>query len=381
MSGRRLGAVLIVVAAIVGIAVLAGPRIVEPAATPGIDGDEAQGAASPRPSPSSLVASSGPDAGSPTASPRTEGIFISPADLAALPRSGPAYEAVAAAAAPPWPEPDLTNPDSRHQLHVLASALLGDRERARDGIRDALGTFAARHDQGVLALGRQLPAYIVSADLIDLANFDPGLDEALRHDLGLWRNAVVGTHNRWKTLAFTFGDSSNNWGAHAGAAVIAIDRYLGKPLDDDWAIFRGFTGDPDAHRFPQPKIERPTWYGAKTWTPVQVLPNDPRDGAVTEDAWRAGYYPKVSNTYVMDSAQALAVQAELLSRAGYPAWDLLQRSAAFLKREETPWSTKGGRGGETLAYLYNRRLGLGVPTDNVGDRMAWSFGFGDWLYP
>ena len=349
IGGRRFAAALVVVVAVIAVAVFAAPRVAKVVSGP--------------------------------AAPSKAGIFISPADLAALPRSGAAYEAVAAAAGRPWPKPDLSNPDGRHQLHVLAAALLGDRASARDGIRDALATFVPGRESTVLALGRQLPAYIVAADVIDLAAFDPGVDTQLRADLATWRDGVVGTHQRWSTLSFTFGDSSNNWGAHTGAAVIAIDAYLQRPLDADWAIYRGFTGDVEAHRFPQPPIARRTWYGARTWTPVQMLPNDPRDGAVTEDAWRAGRYPKISNTYVMDSAQALAVQAELLSRAGYPAWDLLRRPAEFLMREGSPWSKAGGRGGQTLAFLYNRRLGLQAPTGNVGDGMAWSFGFGNWLYP
>lgn len=309
----------------------------------------------------------------------TSGLFISVAEVAALPHDGAAYEAVVDAAKLPWPSPDLANPNGRHQLHVLAAALLGHREDARDGIQNAINLFKAKNGT-VLAMGRQLPAYIIAADLIDLRALDPKLDETFRADLAKWRDGKVGTHKRWSVLSFTFGDSSNNWGAHAGAAVIAIDRYLGRPLDPDWAIFRGFTGDVKAHEFYTPPIAHRTWLKAKVWTPVQVVPGDPRDGAVTEDAWRDGKYPRISDTYVMDSAQALAVQAEILTRAGYPAWPLLARSAAFLDREGTPWSEKGGRGGHTLAYLYNKRLGLGAPTTNVGDRMAWSFGFGDWLY-
>lgn len=328
----------------------------------------------PRPTPVPTPVPTPTPTPSPTPQPAPSGILL--VALATRPASGPAWDALLSTASSTWPAPDLMNQDSRHQLYVLAAAFVyarnGDttmQAKARNGILAALPTFHADTTNGALSLGRQLPAYVIAASLIGLD------DPTFRADLVAWRDGTVGTHGRWSKLGFTCSDSSNNWGAHACAAVIAIDKYLGNDLSADWAIFRGFTGDRSAHTFGPVSIAQPSWVVASTWTPVQIAPGDPRDGAVTEDAWRSGAYPTISNTYVMDSAQALGLQAELLG-----GWSYLNRSSGFLVRQSSVWTNSGGRGGRSLAYLYNARLGLGVPTTNTGDRFGWSFGFMDWLY-
>jgi len=314
------------------------------------------------------------------------GILLSSSELAALPKSGTAYDAVLAAANSTWPSADLMNQDSHHGLYVLAAALVGQNTKARNGIAAALSTFNAGTTNGVLSLGRQLPAYIIAADIISLKTLDPNLDSIFRTDLTNWRDQTVGTHGRWFKVSFTYSDSSNNWGVHAGAAVVTIDRYLGRSLSADYDIFKEFVGTKAivSPHFPKPTSIVSSWLAnpSGTWVPVQQATGDPRDGAITEDAWRSGAYPTISNTYVMDSAQAIALQAEVLTRAGFPAWSQLSRYTGFLTRSNwaSIWTTSGGRGGRGLAFMYNKRLGLNISIANIGDRQAWSLAWMDWIY-
>lgn len=322
----------------------------------------------------------------PAPTPPPAGILVSPAELAALPRSGPAWDAMLAAANATWPAPNLVDMNGHHQLDVLAAAFTGQTTKARNGIAAALPTFNAGTENGALSMGRQLPTYVIAADVIGLRSLDSALDATFRADLAAWRDNTVGTHPRWSKLSATFADSSNNWGTHAGAAVIAIDAYLGRSLAADYDLFREFVGTKAivAPHFPRPAIAEPSWVvnASAPWIPVQQAAGDPRDGAVTEDAWRDSPYPNVNAMYVMDSAQALALQAEILSRAGFAAWPDTARYRGFLSRSNwsTIWTTSGGRGGRGLAYLFNRR-GLAVSTANLGDRQAWSLAWLDWLYP
>jgi hypothetical protein len=80
---------------------------------------------------------------------------------------------------------DLSNQDQSNNVCILAKALVFARTGQasyRSGTVSALqsivnmGTYSGR----ALALGRELGAYVVAADLIDLKNYDPVLDSKFR---------------------------------------------------------------------------------------------------------------------------------------------------------------------------------------------------------
>jgi len=141
-----------------------------------------------------------------------------------------------------WGTADLKNQDNKYGLPVLAGALvyarIGDstlRSKVRDGIITAKRTMDESSEwqttNGVLSLGRQLGAFVISADLIDLKSFDPTADNEFRSWLNIIRTTNVGTHGRWKNLTYTCENSANNWGTFACSSRIATSIYLGDITD------------------------------------------------------------------------------------------------------------------------------------------------------
>src|SRR5215218_428196 len=114
---------------------------------------------------------------------------------------------------------------------------------------------APRNTGDVLGTLRHLQTYIISADLIDLASFDPALNGKFRTWLaneiranysgGGGGGSVISIHNK----------KPNNFGTHAGATRIAAALYLG-----------------DANEL---KAARDVWYGwptAAACLPPQARP-------------------------------------------------------------------------------------------------------------
>lgn len=316
------------------------------------------------------------------------GGFLLGVDIASLPTSGAAWDAMLAKAKGSWPAPNLTDQNSQHGAHVLAAALVAARTKDLDllartqaGIEAAIVTHRDGTGNNALSLGRQLAGYVIAASAIGYRDV---AFEAFLRDI---RTRNVGGHSRWYSLVGTAADSSNNWHVLALTSLTAIDAYLGDAagLIRDILLFRGYCGDRDAHTFRTPSISQPSWLApnAGPWTPIQNAPGDPRNGAPTEDAWRSGAYPTISNTYVMDALGGAAMTAELLRSVpgiGFDPFALLAPVLDFTKRFPSVWTTAGGRGGQGLAYLVNRRTGAGVPTTNTTSRIAWTHAWLDWLY-
>lgn len=357
--------------------------------------------ASPPPSPSSAIAT--PQA-SPTASlppPRAPGdyLLMTRAELLALPTSGPAWDAVLADAVGPPGRARLRDQDVRHGVTTLAAALVyartGDpdlRERARGEIMEAIGTEREGANNSILALGRQLGAYVLAADFIDLSGAD---DDRFRAWLDPLRTSRLGGHGRWTSLAATHEDSANNWGAFAGASRIAASLYLGDGADVALAaqVLRGFLGDATAWNRFQPVEDSASW----ACDPQAFVPIDPPcrragidlDGAIVRDIDRGGsrrWPPGDTGVgYTLEALQGLTLQAELLTENGYgDAWrwsdEALRRAAQFVTRA-------GEAGGESwnrsaishgVPWLLNARYGLGLPTEPAGQGRV--LGYTDWLY-
>jgi hypothetical protein len=295
-----------------------------------------------------------------------------------LPTSGTAWNALKAAADANPGTPNITCDQNQrsHPGAALASALVyartGDtkyRTRAVALIEAAYPT-ARTCSNAILSLGRQLGAYVLAADYVGYRA--PAFVSWLT-DI---RTKNLGGHGRWSALKFTADDSSNNWGSFAAASLVTANAYLGVSLDGDWARFRGFTGDTSAYVFRKPSSVNASWTCAGAWTPVQDCPGDPRHGAIAEDAWRSGNYPNISLTYVQEGMQGLALQAEILQNAGYPAWGHLQDVSDFATRWKV-WNASSV--GQHVPWWYNDRLHAGAPTKPAG--YGRTFGYTDYLFP
>ena len=152
-------------------------------------------------------------------------LIINQTELASRPTSGAAWDALVSVARGSLGTPDLTDQNDQHGVRVFATALVAARLndstlrlKARNGIMAAIGTERVGASNSTLSLGRQLSAYVMAADVIDLAGTD---DATFRSWLSAIRTRILGGHSVWDSLLHTHESSANNWGAFAGASRIA----------------------------------------------------------------------------------------------------------------------------------------------------------------
>jgi hypothetical protein len=337
------------------------------------------------------------------------GMWISQSEVMQLPTSGSAWENVRDTAYGSWGRPNLLNQDSNHAINTLAGALASVRledESLRATVRDAI--MAAKRtadesnewqtDNGVLAAGRQIGAYVIAADLIDLENYDPVFDREFREWLGYIRTSEIGTHGRWKSITYTCENVAANWGTFACASRIAASIYLDDTTDVDRAasILQAFFGDRSAYPANAPGEDgyfqhtggfESSWScDDAIWTGINpgcVESGVNIDGVLVEDASRGGgccILQEDGNMYSWEALQGLFVSAELLYRTGryenpYDWSDqALKRSLDFMQR--SGWEVTSPS--KYVPWMANARYGTSYPTSSgtEGRIMSW----GDWMY-
>ena len=179
------------------------------------------------------------------------GIWISREEIGRLPTSGPAWEKVLEIANKKAGGPDLNDKDDPVNVRVLAKALLFARlgeEAYRADVVKALKSVTYENSEkggNTLALGRELVAYVIAADLINLPQHDPQLNADLEDRL----RQLLTKELDGKTLVSTHEERPNNWGTHAGASRAAVAIYLGDTdeLQRTADIFKGWLGDREAY--------------------------------------------------------------------------------------------------------------------------------------
>ena len=328
---------------------------------------------------------------------------MSRSELLALPTSGSAWTALKAVADAALPAPNLCDQNANHHLRTLAAAAVYARTgiasygaKARAAIMSALPTQTVGCSNAVLALGRQLAAYVVAADLAGLSGTD---DATFRTWLSAIRTKDIGGHPIWNSLVATHRSSPNNWGAYAGAARIAADVYLGDATDLDAAarITRGFLGDRSAYagftqNLSSAAIAWSCTGNVTTYTPVNgacTKSGINLDGGAAADISRGGglRWPPADPgiPYQLEAIQGLGLQVELLSRHGYAdAWswsgNALKRMAAIVTRSASAGGTgwNGTITSRQMPWLLNLRYGTSIPTAPSG--MGRAIGFTDWFY-
>jgi Alginate lyase len=340
-----------------------------------------------KPAPTSTPAPTQPPVPPPTGS--SKGIWISPAEIALLPMSGPAWTQLKSAADGSLGTPNISDQNSDHDVNTLAVALVyartGNttyRAKAANAIMSAIGTEAGGR---TLALGRNLVSYVIAADLIDLKSYNAANDQRFR----AWLSAVRSANLDGKTLISTHEGRPNNWGTHAGASRVAADMYLGDTADLNRAatVFKGWLGDRAAYAGFD--------YGDLSWqanpsAPVGVNPlgatknGHSIDGAMPDDMRRgcSFQWPPCATGYAWEALQGATVQARLLSRAGFDAWNW-QNKAMFrtiqflynLNKEVGGWWAESDD--EWAPWVINKAYGSSFPTvspASSGKNMGWT----DW---
>ncbi len=332
------------------------------------------------------------------------GMWISTEEIMSLPMSGSAWNSVRAMAYGSWGTADLKNQDNRHAINTLAGALVYARTNdavLRSKVRDAIIAAKRTMDEsadwqttnGVLATGRQLGAYVVSADLINLKSYDTAANTEFKTWLGVIRTTNIGTHGRWKNLTFTCENAAANWGAFACASRIAASIYVGDTADVQRAslVIRAFFGERSVYPIQGSYFQHTSSYNSSwicgtesTWTGVNppcVKSGINIDGTLVEDASRGGGCCTLQgdgNMYSWQTLQGLFFSTELLYRAGYPSYDwsnkALKRALDFVQR--AGWNITNVS--KYVPWLSNFRYGTNYPvaSNTTGQIMSWS----DWLY-
>jgi len=315
-------------------------------------------------------------------------LIITAAELARLPTSGTAWRSMKAAADSNAGTPDLSNQDSNNDVLVLAKAfvyartkILAYRSAVLSNLRAVVGTEAGGR---TLAAARGIPSYVIAADLIGLSAYDPAFDTRTFRP---WLRRLLTENLQGDTIISTQETRPNNWGTHAGAARAAIAIYLGDrvQLARTARVFKGFLGDRASYAGFS--------YGDLTWqcnarAPVGINPtpcvkNGISVGGAIPDEMRRGAsleWPPATTDYPWELMQGAVVEAELLTRAGYPAWTwqnrALLRAAQFLySRAGWPADSNDDWQPWLLDYRYGATFARTSPT-HVGKNFAWT----DWLH-
>ena len=338
------------------------------------------------------VQTAGTPAPSGLAAPAPLGIIATPSELAALPMSGPAWDRLKAAADGSLGTPDISVQNGTHDVLTLAVALVYGRTgietyraKAADAIMSAIGT-----EEGGLAsnLGRNLISYVMAADLIDFASFDPEREAQFRIWLSASRFEVFSDGS----IASEDRNRANNHGRLAGASRLAASLYLRDDADllEAIAIFKGWLGDESSY-------DGFAWKSDASWqadptNPVGVNPVGSTkdgfsiDGALPEEMRRGCEFttPPCATNYPWESLSAVLLVAEILDRQGYDAWawedQALLRAADFLHEIDLAYGGWWAEGDDTWQpWLINHAYGTNYPTEpavTMGKTFAWS----DWLW-
>ena len=336
-------------------------------------------------------------------------MWISKRELLSLPTSGEAWDRMKLTAYGKWGKANLRDRGNKHAINTLAGALVYGRiadpslrSKVSEEILAAKRTLdeAAEweRDSGVLSASRQIGAYVIAADLIDLKNFDANADAEFRSWLTTIRTTNIGTHGRWKAITFTCENATSNWGTFACASRIAASIYLGDTADVDRAaaVLRAFFGERRLYPADAPGEDgyfehtagyQSSWACAEDqWTGInsacaQLGVNI--DGVLVEDASRGGSCCVLQGDGIMyswEALQGLFVSAELLYRAGQYGnpynWSnqALKRSLDFMQR--SGWEVTSPA--TYVPWIANARYGTSYPEASASDGRIMSWG--DWLY-
>ena len=315
------------------------------------------------------------------------GIWISAEELARLPMSGAAWDNLKSAADQELDDPDISDLNDSTDVYVLAKALVyartGQMQYRQETINTIQEVMGTEEGSETLALGRNLVSYIIAADLINLPEAAPSLNEQFRTWL---RRLLTEKMDDGRSLQETHETRPNNWGTHAGASRAAISIYLGDTaeLEQTALVFRGWLGDRSAYRGFE--------YGRLDWqadpeNPVGVNPpgavkeGHEVGGALPEEMRRGGRFrwPPRRTSYAWEGLQGALVLAEILSRAGYSAWDWEEQ--ALLRAVEFLYALDWPAEGDDLwqVWLINQAYDADFPAltpERPGKNMGWT----DWTF-
>ncbi|WP_051218991.1 alginate lyase family protein [Oceanobacter kriegii] len=319
----------------------------------------------------------------------TDYLWIDADELNSLPTSGTAWENMLEAAEEKTRGGNLADQDDQTNTNVLAKALIyartGDEDIRKDVIKSVMNIRGSEdnEDGTTLALGKELIAYVLAADLVKLpekkdAKFKAWLEEVM-----------VKEYPSGKTLVSTHEVRPNNWGTFAGASRLAAAAYLQDEAEVARAakIFKAWLGDRDLYS--DFKFKEVDWWQYEPDYPVAINPVGATkeghniDGALPDDMRRGGEFswPPPKENYVYSALQGAVAQAVLLDRLGYDVWNwedqALLRAFTWLN-EVADYPAEGDDTWQP--YIINKVYGTDFETTSPtkpGKNVGWA----DWTHP
>ena len=327
---------------------------------------------------------------SPGSSEAKEGIWLSPAEIRALPTGGAAWENLLGWAKRNANSPDLSNQDDQTDAVVVAKALVyvrtGEnkyRDEVVGAIRKAMGT---EEGAGILAVGRNLAGYVIAADLVGLDGPD---DAAFRNWLDGVRFRVFSGKGPSLSVVSCHEKRPNNFGTHCGTSRLAAALYLGDTAEVQRAanVYRGWLGDRSAYAgfsFGSDK----SWHCDRN-KPVAINPagctinGHSVDGVLPDDQRRGGSFtwPPPSENYVWEALQGAVAQAYILDRHGYDPFrwsdQALLRAVKWM-HEVAHFPAEGDD--TATPWLINAVYGTTFPTSQKARPGKNGLGWYEWMF-
>lgn len=314
----------------------------------------------------------------------SDGIWINQTEIDSLPASGLAWDSLLSEANRTIGIPNVSNQDDSLNVRIFAKALVyaktGITTYRTDVINGIMNAIGSESGARVLAISREIPAYVIAAELVNLPAYE---DSLFREWLTTLRSDVFDG----STMRETNDHRPNNWGLHAGAARIAISCYLSDSTEVARAalILQGWLGE---HQFYSDFNYGDLWWQADSTQPLGINPQGAIlngqnvDGVLPEEQRRAGAFswPPPQSSYAYEGLQAALSQAIMLHRLGYDvfqwsnqallrAFQWLYQEAGFPAEADDRWLM------HIINHYYDQNFRAEIPTTP-----GRSFGFTDWYY-
>jgi hypothetical protein len=309
----------------------------------------------------------------------------------ALPTSGSGWDAIMARVNNPAGGAYEMGVRDDSNTDVLAYALAGarlDNAGYKAFVADKIQHMmsAGRNLNDVLAMLRNLSAYIISADLIDLKQLNPALDAQFRTWLTTQLTVDYAGGGGGGSVVSTQERKPNNFGTHAGADRVAAALYLGDTAELQAAadIWYGWaTGDP-AHLPPGMHWTGTSWQCDPARPAGIDAVGCSRDGlslngAVPEDQARCGEFSPTpcATNYIHGATDGMTLAFWLLSHHGFDAWNWGDRAAL----RQMQWKYSVGQppydGYRWQIPVIESVYGVTL-SGNEPSATSTNFGFADW---
>jgi hypothetical protein len=330
---------------------------------------------------------------------QSSGLWVSADELRLQPMSGAAWTAVLNDANRDPGPANIADQDSHHDTYTLAAAIVAARTgqssyylKAKKGILDAMGTEFKTGTRW-LAAGRNVLAYVIAADLLNLRRDGSANSDGTKVDLWIrgWLTKQLPDNNNGVLRPIRPFGGGSNADAQEGAVFAAVAVWADDPvaITRGWDAFRTYACDPNGPNYEDIDLQTGLQYNwaADPKNPCAVNPlNSTKvvpagfpgagtthrmDGAIINDMRRGGAYQwsPAFTQYPWTGLAGFIPAAVILQRAGYPALQVADKAVLrtvdylfWLKGSTGLTSWFDGKRGSEVVQLVNHYYGTKYPT-------------------